>query len=182
MDKLKLRAELIGKLKALPQDNLLSLCFSLTSQIVKFLNLYPELTQVTGAAYLPLQAEIAPMYQELLRSVPVNFSFPIIREGEMAFAIPEGLPKGSGWMDPPYHLVEPLWFLVPGVGFDLTGGRLGRGKGFYDRFLFENEGPRIGLCWTEQIVEKVPVEGHDIHMDFIITESFCWDVSQQKRF
>lgn len=182
MNKASLRAELIEKLNALSQEQILSLCFSLTGQIVKFLNLYEELTQVIGAGYLPLKAEVAPLYQELLRNVPVNLAFPVIREGEMSFAIPEGIPKGSTWMDPPYHLVEPIWFMVPGVGFDLSGGRLGRGKGYYDRYLFEHEGPRIGLCWTEQIIEKVPVEGHDCHMDFIITESFCWDVAQQKRF
>lgn len=182
MDKSSLRAELIGKLCSLSDENLLSLCFSLTDQIVKFLQLYPELTQVTGAAYLPLKAEVAPMYQELLRKVPVSLAFPVNQEGSMTFAIPEGKPSGTTWLKPPYHMVNPSWFLIPGLGFDLGGGRLGRGKGFYDRYLSGHQGLRIALCWTEQIVEKVPVDGHDCRMDFIITENFCWDVNQQKRF
>ncbi|MEO7298676.1 MAG: 5-formyltetrahydrofolate cyclo-ligase, partial [Verrucomicrobiota bacterium] len=48
--------------------------------------------------------------------------------------------------------------LVPGVGFDLTGRRLGRGKGFYDRLLAEIPGTKCGVCFDEQIVEEIPTE------------------------
>lgn len=176
------RKDLLRKLSALSFEDNARLSFNLTNQIIKFLNVNPELAGLIGAGYLPLKAEIAPMYQELFRHVPLNLAFPVMTNDEMSFALPEGLPRGTTWMEPPYHLVAPDWFMVPGVGFDLSGARLGRGKGFYDRYLFENAGPRIGLAWTEQILDKVPVEGHDCHMDFIITESFCWDVDQQKRF
>jgi 5-formyltetrahydrofolate cyclo-ligase len=176
------RNELLNKLSSLSNEEIISLSFSLTDQIVKFINLNPELASVVGSAYMPLKAEIAPMYQELLRHVPMDLACPILIEGEMHFGIPDGLPKGNTWMEPPYHLVQPGWFMVPGVGFDLGGWRLGRGKGFYDRYLSQHEGIRIGLAWSEQIVEKIPVEVHDCHMDFIITESFCWDVHQQKLF
>lgn len=176
------RKDLLRKLSALSLEDNARLSFDLTNQIIKFFNSNPELTGLVGAGYLPLRDEVAPMYQELFRHVPVHLSYPVLVESEMAFAIPEGLPKGATWMEPPYHLVEPKWFLVPGIGFDLSGARLGRGKGYYDRYLFESDGLRIGLAWTEQIVDKVPVEGHDCHMDFIITEKFCWDVDLQKRF
>lgn len=182
MTKDSLRKELLQKLTSISNEEIISLSFSLTNQLVKFLNVNPELTRVVGSAYMPLPAEVAPMYQELLRHVPLNLAFPILVEGEMNFGIPEGLPKGNTWMHPPYHLVKPGWFMVPGVGFDLSGARLGRGKGFYDRYFAENKGTKIALAWSEQIVEKIPVEVHDSHMDFIITESFCWDVSQQKLF
>jgi len=159
-----------------------ALSFSLTNQLIKLLHSLPELIGQIGAAYLPLRAEVAPVYQELLHKIPLDLAFPVLIEGEMSFGIPQGMPKGGTWLDPPYSLVEPQWFLVPGVGFDLNGARLGRGKGFYDRYLEERIGLRIGLAWSEQIIERIPVESHDCHMDFIITESFCWDVSQQKRF
>lgn len=122
------------------------------------------------------------MYQELFRKVPLSVAFPILKEAQMGFAIPQGLPRGAPWLEHPYHEVEPTWILVPGVGFDLGGARLGRGKGFYDRFLDTHEGLRIGLAWSEQLTDKIPVESHDCHMDYIITESFCWDVNQQKKF
>jgi 5-formyltetrahydrofolate cyclo-ligase len=63
--------------------------------------------------------------------------------------------------------------LVPGIAFDLHGRRLGRGKGFYDRLLTEIRGVKCGIAFDEQIVEKIPVEPHDIGMDFILTPTRC---------
>jgi 5-formyltetrahydrofolate cyclo-ligase len=59
--------------------------------------------------------------------------------------------------------------LVPGVAFDLSGGRVGRGKGFYDRLLAEVRGHKCGVAYDVQIVPSVPVEPHDIHVDSILT-------------
>jgi 5-formyltetrahydrofolate cyclo-ligase len=61
--------------------------------------------------------------------------------------------------------------LVPGMAFDLRGGRLGRGRGFYDRFLRTALGLRVGVCFEDQIVDDVPSEAHDLRMDFVITPS-----------
>ena len=59
--------------------------------------------------------------------------------------------------------------LVPGVAFDLTGRRLGRGKGFYDRLLTQVRGHKCGVCFDSQVVEEVPEEPHDIRLDSILT-------------
>lgn len=59
--------------------------------------------------------------------------------------------------------------LVPGLAFDRQGGRLGRGRGFYDRFLATATGRRVGVCQDFQIVDSVPCEAHDLTMDFVIT-------------
>ncbi len=182
MNKDSLRKTLLPKLQTLSRDELILLNTALTHQIVKFFHSIPELSNQIGAAYLPFKVEVAPVFQELLRAIPLNLSYPVLDNGAMKFGIPNGLPKGSTWLDAPYALVEPEWVFVPGVGFDLSGARLGRGKGFYDRYLEEKDALRIGLAWTQQLVDKIPVEGHDCQMDFIITESFCFDVSQQKRF
>lgn len=166
----------------MPGESVQSLSFKLTNQLIKFLSFHPELHGQIGAGYLPLKAEIAPVYQELLKAVPVSLAFPVLLEGDMLFGLPHGMPKGSTWLEAPYHPIEPRWFLVPAVGFDLLGARLGRGKGYYDRYLDGKDVLKIGLAWTEQIVAKIPVEKHDCHMDFIITEEFCWDVNQQEKF
>lgn len=182
MDKESLRQEILSKLSALSNDTIQSLSFSLTNQLIKLFSSLPELQGQVGAGYLPFKTEIAPVYQELLRAVPLIISYPVLIEGEMTFAIPNGMPRGSTWLEPPYALTEPKWFLVPGVGFDLSGARLGRGKGYYDRYLSETQSLKIGLAWTEQLVERIPVEQHDCFMDYIITEDFCWDVNRQERF
>lgn len=59
--------------------------------------------------------------------------------------------------------------LVPGVAFDLRGRRLGRGKGFYDQLLASVGGTTCGVAFDEQIVEEVPVEPHDVHLNCILT-------------
>jgi 5-formyltetrahydrofolate cyclo-ligase len=59
--------------------------------------------------------------------------------------------------------------LVPGMAFDLSGNRLGRGRGFYDRILAEASGIKCGVCHNFQLLEKIPVEEHDAKVDFIFT-------------
>lgn len=66
-------------------------------------------------------------------------------------------PSGMAW-------------LIPGVVFDRTGGRIGRGKGIYDRLLFNATGPKIGVFYSIQEYRSIPWEGHDIPLDMVVTE------------
>lgn len=60
--------------------------------------------------------------------------------------------------------------IVPGVAFDRMGNRLGRGKGYYDRFLSRYLNvKRIGICFGFQLVDEVPAEPFDIRMDEVMT-------------
>jgi 5-formyltetrahydrofolate cyclo-ligase len=59
--------------------------------------------------------------------------------------------------------------LVPGVAFDLQGHRLGRGRGYYDQLLGLMPGTTCGVAFEKQIVNRVPVESHDVRLDFILT-------------
>ena len=59
--------------------------------------------------------------------------------------------------------------IVPGMAFDAEGYRLGRGKGYYDRFLVRVPYLyKIGLCFSWQMVDNVPHDKHDIVMDEVI--------------
>ncbi len=62
--------------------------------------------------------------------------------------------------------------IVPGVAFDREGGRMGRGKGFYDRLLSGSNVSKTGICFDFQLVGSVPKEPHDILMDKVISETF----------
>ena len=63
--------------------------------------------------------------------------------------------------------------LAPGAAFDLSGMRMGYGKGYYDRFLSDPEmrGWVVGLAYRFQVVERLPVEPHDRPMNALATET-----------
>jgi len=62
--------------------------------------------------------------------------------------------------------------LVPALVFETEGNRIGRGAGFYDRFLASPEfrGVSVGVAFEEQVVDKLPVEPHDVPVDILITD------------
>jgi len=59
--------------------------------------------------------------------------------------------------------------VVPGIAFNASGWRLGRGRGFYDRLLAGAKGTKCGVAFDWQIVESVPVEPHDARLDCVLT-------------
>ena len=72
------------------------------------------------------------------------------------------------------ELAEIDFVLVPGLAFDRRGGRLGYGRGFYDNLLAESLSPCAWLvagAFECKMVEKVPVDEHDMPMDVVVTEN-----------
>ena len=62
--------------------------------------------------------------------------------------------------------------ITPGLGFDKSGNRLGRGGSYYDKF-FTNKGLRAikcGLAFAEQVVDHVTVTDHDVPVDMLVTD------------
>lgn len=64
--------------------------------------------------------------------------------------------------------------VVPGVAFTAAGDRLGRGKGFYDRYLSQPgvRAVKVGVCFAHQLVAELPAEPHDIRMDHVYTDGY----------
>ena len=63
--------------------------------------------------------------------------------------------------------------MVPGTAFDLRGGRMGQGKGYYDRLLARArpDAPLVALAFDCQIFDEIPVAPHDVFMDLVLTET-----------
>lgn len=82
-----------------------------------------------------------------------------------AFGIME--PAGDARAVMPFEIDA---VVVPGVAFTKDGARMGRGKGFYDKYLSKNEfrALKIGVCFKEQVLDGLPVEPHDVKMDVVI--------------
>lgn len=70
------------------------------------------------------------------------------------------------------HINEVGAVLMPGAGFDPTGGRIGYGGGYYDRLLNElaNDIPLISVAFEEQIANEIPAEPHDVKAKIIVTD------------
>jgi 5-formyltetrahydrofolate cyclo-ligase len=68
------------------------------------------------------------------------------------------------------ELLVPDVLLIPGLSFSASKKRLGRGKGYYDRYLSDFGGVKIGVCFSEQLFENIPTDEHDQKMDYLVTE------------
>lgn len=63
--------------------------------------------------------------------------------------------------------------LVPSLCYDRNGGRLGFGGGYYDRWLGDFPGLRVGLCREHILRDALPLEEHDLRVDLVVTEREC---------
>lgn len=101
---------------------------------------------------------------------------PVVRGEDMflsEFVGEEMLRKGDfGIKEPqmPFYTGDIDVAVVPGVAFSTDGYRLGRGRGYYDRFLSQHPCYRIGLCFSFQCLDTIPYEEHDVLMDEVITD------------
>lgn len=61
--------------------------------------------------------------------------------------------------------------IVPAVAFTLSGCRLGRGRGYYDRYMSQSDfrAYKVGVCYPHQIVDALPVEPHDVCVDCVVS-------------
>jgi 5-formyltetrahydrofolate cyclo-ligase len=111
-----------------------------------------------------------------------RIAVPVVRGRELIAValseIPTQLRRGPfGILEPcePQCVIHPQeigYIAVPGIAFDARGGRLGFGKGYYDRFLERLPATtyRCGLAFSIQMVPCVPQAPHDICMHGIVTE------------
>lgn len=89
-----------------------------------------------------------------------------------AFGIEEPLQRFREIQEKSVAPAEIDLALVPGVAFDPQGGRVGQGKGYYDRFLktLESRAKFVALAYQCQIFSSIPTELHDMPVDIVVTE------------
>jgi len=77
-------------------------------------------------------------------------------------------PQGDAFTD--FDCID--YAIIPGVAFDKFNSRLGRGKAYYDKMLIKLDAKKIGVCFHFQYFDVVPVNQHDIPMDFVVTDAY----------
>ncbi len=136
------------------------------------------------------QAKVIMAYSSLPDEVPLELLFPKWMDEGKIILMPRVTGKGTmevaRYLDVcmlkkgAFYIYEPTGeaftdldkidvAVVPGMAFDSAGHRLGRGKGYYDRFLAQLPHTyKIGMCYRKFLLDHVPTEPHDINMDYVV--------------
>lgn len=133
----------------------------------------------TVCFYYPLGSEVnlLPLAKLSLESGKQT-AFPRVNGSNMDFYRISSLEE---FTEGAFHVMEPTGsdilctenalILVPGLVFDAYGGRMGYGKGYYDRYFSRYPFlQKAGICYEMQKTGKVPYDEHDIFMDMVVTE------------
>lgn len=179
VDKKQLRKKIMQQLTAMTNEQYTSLSAKLASQL--FLTSHWQQSKVVALT---------------ISRFPEVDTFPIINqawsEGKQV-AIPKCLPKTkemdfrifssydnlevvySGLQEPVKDKTKSVQpseidlLIVPGVAYTLKGDRIGFGGGYYDRYLVDYNGVTLSLAFPEQVVNKMPLDPHDLPVQKIIT-------------
>lgn len=181
MDKDQVRQEMRGHAAVDP-----GVGFLVTSALFTWLS-----SRIPGmiAAYLAMRDEVdlSPLFERLpgwrwvLPRVEEDRSLTFrdrdVRVERHPFGMDQPADQGPAI---PLHEIDVI--LVPGVAFDESGARLGRGAGYYDRLLAGRRGDAvaIGVAIETKVIASVPVHDHDQRVDWLATETGVRECSPRK--
>lgn len=171
-----LKNKLREKLRLLMETNPDGDSAAVVREIAGYLSERPMLKVIAVFAALPGEVDLRTLPEQMDRV----WVFPKVVGEDLVFHqvkdFEKDLEKGAYGIPEPkaklrkVAIEEVDVFLCPGLGFDLKGGRIGRGKGFYDRIL-ERARPgalKLGVCFGYQLVDEIVMEEHDVRMNGVI--------------
>ncbi len=184
--KAKLRGDLKKKRVTMPERKKTALDMKIQN---KLMNLWAFRQADTILTYVstPIEVDTKRMIQAALSmgktvAVPKCESY----ERQMKFYLIKSLseltPGAFGVLEPlfgerkPFDNFKNSLCVVPGLAFDKHGYRLGYGKGYYDRFLRNYTGTTIGICYEDNIKERLPHGKYDVAVQMLITEKEVFSI------
>ena len=151
----------------------------LIENLVKWLNSQPQFSTIATFSSNYLEIDLSPLVSRLSE---ISWVYPkVIDAKQLSFHQVDDYSN----LNPGYkNILEPITspltqvslekidlVLLPGLGFDCKGRRLGQGGGFYDRFLSQDlQIMRLGIAFDLQVVDSLPYESHDVDCQAILTE------------
>ncbi len=166
MDKVNLRAKLKNERSALNKKYILNKSLIISKKIKNIVKKQDKI-----ASYSPFNNEVNPnLYL-------YSAYFPKVKRDSMYMCLStNGFIKGFKNIKEPFGMCRKTTkkeidaVVVPGIAFDKRGYRVGYGKGFYDKFLKEFKGIKIGVAFDCCITEKIDNEKHDVAVDYVVSE------------
>lgn len=128
-----------------------------------------------GFVPMPLEVNTFPLFTDHAMIVPYCYENNIVPV--RVTSLDELAPGTLGILEPKrteaVPLPEIMTVLVPGLAFDIHGNRLGRGKGYYDRFLSSLPPSvlTVGLAFDEAVYDSIPHNAYDVPVNVIVTEN-----------
>lgn len=179
-DKTELRQVLRERLAALPSEDTAGFNTRITEQFISSQGFMPH-SNIAG--YMPLKGEVSCMaILENLNRQSHILCLPVVEGRNIPLLFRHyrpGDPVRRGMLGPQEPLpsareIIPDALIIPMLGFTRQGYRLGYGTGFYDRTLevLRQLKPikTIGVAFSAQEIDDLPIEPHDVKLDLIITE------------
>ena len=130
----------------------------------------PDVLNIVRSAYIMGKRVAFPISNSQSYTLSFRYVDSLSDMVEGAYGIPEP-PDGAPLCQPTEHSL----CILPALTFDLSGARLGYGKGYYDRFLATFPGVAVGAIYSSLLVRRVPTEPHDRPVALLFTEHECWD-------
>lgn len=199
MDKAKIRSKLLEKRDKLSCDKWSEMSKAIERNILKSrlyreadkLLLYADYHGEAGTITLIEEALMAgkevylPKVHENFNEAKMDF-YKIESTYELVsgyMGIMEPMPGSGKCFEYDSAKGKNLLMLVPGVAFDKNGNRLGYGKGYYDNYLSDKPDiVTVGLCFSFQIADELPVNESDIKLDFVMDENTSYTELDKLKF
>lgn len=173
-EKNQVRELLAQKRRLLTKDKVLEL----SAEVLAHLEKLPAFQSAkTVLIYYPThnEVDVLPLIKRYKKEK--TFLFPVVHRRTMTACPYEGNAKmHRGKYNIPEPTTDPFTgkidlIILPGVGFDLYGNRLGRGGGYYDRYLSKLKRGTIlvGVGYDFQLIEEVPADRRDKRLHYIVT-------------
>ncbi|MBU1726271.1 MAG: 5-formyltetrahydrofolate cyclo-ligase [Candidatus Omnitrophica bacterium] len=178
LTKRKIRSKILLKLKLQKEDTRDRKSQSITKKLLRTKE-FKRAKKVM--LYMPLRGEVNTKEMiSVARKLGKIVAVPVCLRHILTLR-PCLLDENASLKNGPYGVHEPAFekiiplkdldlVVVPGVAFDVKGNRLGRGKGYYDRFLsrLPKDTPSIGLAFDFQILPEIPAAEHDVSVKKVL--------------
>lgn len=173
MNKKEFRKEMISLRKSIPDKQKKS---TIIVEKIKALDKFKQSRVV--ALYKNMKNEVnLSLLEEYLKESGKIILFPRVIGNKLLFFYNVDIFERSSFgVQEPVYAEKNIFhgkidlIIVPGVAFDKNNNRLGYGKGYYDLFLKNKDIYKIGVCFSEQLRDYIPIDWHDIKMDLVISD------------